>query len=215
MFKNFFFVFFALTASAQTQTVMTPAPAPPCQLGTAWAVDPNRKLAEGEKIVTVQGGTVTIAQRETPGGQKIVFRRCTLPATEIVMGGPTPWVKLCGNAVLATEGWNLPLPAPATNGRDGDKGEKGGMGLDGQRGQDGPRGPAGPPGSPGNNGNNGNNGHDAVVKKSRCGTGCKIAIATLIGGGIAAGVILPRGGKSAPAPGPAPRGPGAGIGGNF
>lgn len=103
-------LFLAITAVAFLVTVAVVAEdCKPCQLGTAWAVDPGRKLAEKEEIVKVEGGIITTSQRETPNSSHIVFRRCILLAgKEVVIGGSVPWVKECGNALIQTEGWILP-----------------------------------------------------------------------------------------------------------
>lgn len=96
---------FAGVVSAQQMT-------PTCNMGTAFAVNPNRQMAPGEEITNKTGGVVVVAQRETPGSTHIVFRRCTLPrGEEVVIGGTIPWVKKCGNALVQTEGWTLPLVA--------------------------------------------------------------------------------------------------------
>jgi hypothetical protein len=83
-----------------------------CNIGGVVAVDKNRKLAPGEEITMETGGIVVIAQREAPGSTHIVFRRCVLQNGEpVVIGGLVPWAKNCGNAIIQTEGWKLPLTA--------------------------------------------------------------------------------------------------------
>lgn len=131
-------LFLGTLAEAQT-TIAT------CQLGTAFAVNPNRQLAPGEKIVTVPGGIVTISQREKPGSSRIVFRRCILPPTDVVIGGVHPWVKKCGNNVTP-EGWQIPgtEPIPGPPGEKGDPGLPGPPGQPGLPGTPGLRGPQGP-----------------------------------------------------------------------
>jgi hypothetical protein len=121
-----------------------------CQLGSAWAVNTDRQMAEDEQITTQTGGIVVISQREAPGTQKIVFRRCNLPpGTEVVIGGPVPWVKKCGNALIQTEGWLLPTPyrlqgPPGPQGLPGEPGIQGPAGPQGPQGIQGPTGPQGP-----------------------------------------------------------------------
>lgn len=119
-----------------------------CRLGTAWAVDPSRQLAENERLVKVPGGIVTISQRETPGSSHIVLRRCKLPETEIVIGGAIPWVKECGNTFWP-EGWALPPVTPIADTFEkmkGDPGPPGPQGMKGEKGDKGDPGPQGPPG---------------------------------------------------------------------
>lgn len=102
-----------------------------CQLGTAWAVNPARSLAQGERIVKVQGGVALVSQRDAPGSNRIIFKRCAVPAgTEIVVGGEGPWIKICGNLIAQPEGWVIPGVGPVA----------------GTAGIQGPVGPQGPPG---------------------------------------------------------------------
>ena len=147
---------------------------PTCQLGTAWAVNPGRQLAPGEKILTVQGGPqmiVTTTQRETPGSSHIVHRRCSLPLGphEVVIGGILPWMKICGQDFVP-EGWIVP-----------------GMVLQGPMGPQGPQGLMGPTGPQGQQGPAGEN-FTVPPPKSGCGTWCKVGIgAAIIGGVVAVG----------------------------
>lgn len=105
----------------------------PCQLGTNWAVDPSRQLADGEEIFKLPASRiVTISQREKPGSSRIVWRRCSLPAgTQVIRGGATEWVKVCGNTILA-EGEALRL---ALRGEVGPQGPRGFTGEQGQPGE--------------------------------------------------------------------------------
>jgi hypothetical protein len=132
-------------ASAQTTSATTPVVAsatlptlPTCQLGTRWAVDTQRPLAPGEQVVKVKGGPVLITQREQPGSNRIVLRRCNLPETDMVIGGVTPWVKACGNDAIP-EGWVIPELEVLKRGPEGPQGPKGDVGPQG------PLGPQGPP----------------------------------------------------------------------
>ena len=141
MRKNLLLFFMFLGCGfAQTQERI-----PTCRLGTDWAVDTRRGLAPGGGITTRTGGIVVLAQRETPGSTHIVFRRCILPVgTEVVIGGTEPWVKECGNALIQTEGWSLPLAASQKIlGPQGPKGEKGDPGIQGPVGSQGPKGDPG------------------------------------------------------------------------
>lgn len=184
-FVSFMFVFLVLTISASAQTTI-----PPCQLGTAWAVDPHRQLADGEEIYQLpEARVVTISQREKPGSSHIIFRRCTLPkGTNIVRNGATEWAKPCGNTILA-EGEALAMAL---------RGEIGPQGFTG------PEGPRGRKGDPGQN---------LVPPQPLCGRswssgrrwGCT-AVAVLIGGGITAAL---SGGEEKK------KGPGGITGGNF
>ena len=107
-----FVSFLVFTSMGMGQDQQKSAPLPDCHLGTAFAVDPFRPLAQGEEIVDATGGPVVISQRETPNSIRIVYRHCNLPKTKAVVGGSTgPWVKICGNQIAQTEGWSLPLPS--------------------------------------------------------------------------------------------------------
>jgi len=99
-----------------------------CQLGTALAVNPGRQLAPGEKEVTATGGVVTLTQRERAGSSHIVLRRCILPAgTKLACGPAGCWVRVCGNDVVATEGWTL--PGVGIVGAEGPQGKRGDPGI--------------------------------------------------------------------------------------
>lgn len=127
LFLFAFLFVFATMASADTV-------APQCQLGTQWAVDPSRQLADGEEIFKLPASrVVTISQREKPGSSRIVWRRCSLPAgTQVIRGGATEWVKVCGNTILA-EGEALRL---ALRGEIGPQGPQGPRGFTGEPGKD-------------------------------------------------------------------------------
>jgi hypothetical protein len=132
---------------------------PECKIGSALAVDPNRELAHGEEITTETGGVVVISLRESIGSRNIIFHRCILSDGEpVVIGGQVPWVKKCGNALIQTEGWSLPL-AESQKIR-GPKGDKGDPGINGTNGERGPRGFPGTNGTDGINGINGTNGEN-------------------------------------------------------
>jgi uncharacterized membrane protein YgcG len=113
---------------------------PACQIGTAWAVNPQRQMVAGEHSITVPaGGVVVTTQRDKPGSNVIVFRRCRLAqAEEVVVGGASPWFKKCGQEFWA-EGWVIPGTGPIT----GATGPVGPTGLQGTQGPVGPTGPAG------------------------------------------------------------------------
>jgi hypothetical protein len=137
IYLNIFLVvvtLFALIAAIASAVMAGTAKADdlrPCQLGTAWAVNPDRQPADGEHEVSARGGPVLMTQRETPGSSHIVWRRCNLAANEKVVVGGTPWVSKCGNDFLPL-GWLLPEPP-----------------KQGLQGTTGPRGPEGPQGKPG------------------------------------------------------------------
>ena len=96
-----------ISTTTPAQAALPTTETPMCQLGTGFAVNPGRELAPGERVITVPGGVVKINQREAIGSSRIVFRRCVLPETEVVVGGVIPWVKACGNDIIP-EGWTLP-----------------------------------------------------------------------------------------------------------
>ena len=156
----------ARSASAQTKQPVANRPVvlPTCKFGSALSVDPNRQLAEGEKVISVQGGPIMTIQRRIAGSNDIVFLRCMMPpGTQVVVGGPTPWVKICGQEFWP-EGWALPGPPPAKDGRDGAPGKAGEPGQDGLDGAPGAPGAQGPPGIGirGQRGPRGRDGRDAV-----------------------------------------------------
>ena len=182
MKKNFSFFFFIFLLAVPASTLETDAP--PCRLGTDWAVNPSRALAPGEEAVTVSGGTVVMNQRESPGASRIVFRRCILPATQVVVGGTAPWVKGCGNT-FTPEGWALPIPTGVLAALRGPGGPQGPPGPEGPQGPEGPMGPEslrGPRGFPG---------EDLLPRRPLCGEswrtgrrwGCTV-VGILVGGGI-------------------------------
>jgi hypothetical protein len=167
-----------------------------CVIGGRFAVNPGRQLQlqPGEKIIrTKQAGLVDVKQLISPGSRKTTSVLCMLSAgTEIVVGGPTLWVKACGND-FSPHGWNDPeflIRGPkgdtglrGEKGDKGERGEKGERGIQGERGEKGEQGPAG---------------KDAVLppKKKR---NKKLIGGIIAGAGTAAAivaVVLTRGGGS-------------------
>lgn len=125
-----YLVLFGWPTSASAQTNRSETAVPVCQLGTAWAINPNRALAEGEKFITIVGSgqVLTTTQRERPGSSRLLLTRCKLAEGmkyEVGVGGIMPWFRICGQDFMP-EGWTVPEMARV-----------------------GPRGPQGEPGSPG------------------------------------------------------------------
>jgi hypothetical protein len=161
----------------------------PCRIGTALAVNPERELAPGEKIIkTPLFGVVKMDELKSPGSNVIVSVMCVLPAgTEVVVGQfpPVPWVKKCGNNFTPI-GWSLPYDAKPISGpqglrgEKGDKGDKGdpGQSIIGPKGDRGAEGPMGPQGLPGTSA-------IAPPKKKRK----KLAI-LIVGGAVAVGAVV-------------------------
>jgi hypothetical protein len=170
MKKIFFMVFCSLIFVSNNGFVQEKVPV--CQIGSNLAVDLNRELAPGEEITTETGGVVVISQKETVGSTHMVFRRCVLPEkTEVVIGGTEPWVKKCGNALIQTEGWSLPLAASqkisGPRGFSGLPGKNGIDGKDGKNGRDGRDGKNGKDGIDGANGKDGKDGKDFITKSPK------------------------------------------------
>lgn len=131
------FVFFAVLSTLFTFSAMAlEKETPPCHLGTAWSVNPDRQIESWEKSIRTPSGVIAdVTQREKPGSSHIVTRRCKLPEdTEVIYGGVGgPWIKVCGNGMSNIEGWTIPIHLPrGPRGYQGDRGEKGDKGDKGE-----------------------------------------------------------------------------------
>lgn len=127
------FVGFPLEAQAPRRAT-TNSVTPECRFGTDWAVNKSRPVASDEKLYRLEGGPAVVAQRETPGSSRIVFRRCNVPqGTEAYCSVRGCWIKVCGNDLASPEGWKFPIETlMGAQGPQGQKGDKGDQGLPGQ-----------------------------------------------------------------------------------
>ena len=133
----------------------------PCVLGGPTAMDTNRQLAEGEVFVKTDRPLVVNLRFKPTTEHPEQVGECMLSTGEevAVKNGILQWVRKCGNDEVNRNIFVIPLELT--------RGEKG------ERGEIGPMGPQGPKGDPA-----------PVVRRSRCGIGCKIVIGVLVGGGL-------------------------------